>query len=182
MRTDSSSNKQVARPTGCCESDGGCRVGWRTSRTMPSSVVCNRPYQQAPESPRSRSACAKENTTKAGRVGVAAGQEQCSEWRRGTQARPVAPAPSQRANNARRNPRTVFNTRTEGIQVARCGGWDVSWGGSLKRGVPTGSARSRPEGMGTVGAGETTGAGTVTTAGGDCGRGAGWRGVSTPCR
>ena len=42
---------------------------------------------------------------------------------------------------------------------------------SLKRGVPTGSARSRPDGVCTVGAGEATGAGAVTTASGGRGRG-----------
>ena len=44
-------------------------------------------------------------------------------------------------------------------------------GRSLKRGVHTGSARSRPDGMGTVGAGEAAGAGAVTTARGGRGRG-----------
>ena len=37
-------------------------------------------------------------------------------------------------------------------------------GGSLKTGVPAGSARSRSDGMGTVGTGEDAGAGTVTKA------------------
>ena len=44
-------------------------------------------------------------------------------------------------------------------------------GGSLKRGAPEGSARSRPDGIGTVGGGEAAGAGAVTTAIGGHGRG-----------
>ena len=43
MRIGSSFNKQAARPTGRCESEGGCGVSWRTSRTVPSSVMCSRP-------------------------------------------------------------------------------------------------------------------------------------------
>ena len=35
--------QQAARPAGRCESGGGCGVGWRTSRTVPSSVVRSRP-------------------------------------------------------------------------------------------------------------------------------------------
>ena len=45
----------------------------------------------------------KESTTKCQLKGPAAGQERCSVWRRGTQARPVAPSASKWANNARRN-------------------------------------------------------------------------------
>ena len=41
---------------------------------MPSSVVCRRPFKQAPESPRRKGAGAKENTTKSRLAGPAAGQ------------------------------------------------------------------------------------------------------------
>ena len=43
--------------------------------------------------------------------------------------------------------------------------------GRLKRGIPTGSVRSRSDGMDTVRAGEAAGAGAVTTARGSHGRG-----------
>ena len=54
--------------------------------------------------------------------------------------------------------------------VVVMGGTPVG-GGSRKRGVPTGWARSRADGVGTVGAGEPTEAGAITTLAGDCGRG-----------
>ena len=80
--------------------------------------------QQVPRSPRRRGAGAKGNTTKSRLVGLAAGQERCTAWRRGTQARPVAPLPRQRANSARRNPPILLGSSTESIQVVRCGGRD----------------------------------------------------------
>ena len=97
---------------------------------------------------------------------MAADQELFSAWRRGTHAQPVTPTPSQRTDSARRNPRTVIQQQRRGRPSRTSRG-----GGTLKRGVPTGSAWSRPDGKGTVGAGEVAGARAVTTARGGYARG-----------
>ena len=70
--------------------------------------------QQAPGSPKRRGAGAKGNTTKSRLVGLAAGQERCTAWRHGTQARPIVPSPNQRANSARQNPRVVTRPQRRG--------------------------------------------------------------------
>ena len=60
-----------------------------------------------PEYGRRRVAGAKGNTTKRRLAGLAAGNERCTAWRRGTQGRPVVISPTQRANSARLNLRIV---------------------------------------------------------------------------
>ena len=127
--------------------------------------------QQAPEFPRRRGAGAKENTTTNQLVGL---RPTNNDVTHGGVARRLGlllvHAVSVRIARGR-IPELKFSSSTEGIQVDRCGGRGVRWGGSLKRGVPTGSAWSGPDGMGTVRAGEAAGAGTVTTARGDGDRG-----------
>ena len=91
----------AASQTGGAESDN--RRAGRFRHWWSVAGLC----QKAPESPRRWGAGAKENTTISRLVGLAAGRERCIAWRRGAQARPVFPTPNQRANSARRNPRTV---------------------------------------------------------------------------
>ena len=128
-------------------------------------------FQQTPEPPRRKGAGEKENTTKKS-AGKDSGrpQELCNAWRRCTRARPVAPGPRRRTNNVLRNHGTVPRASKS---VVVTGGTAVG-GGSREREVPTGPARSRSDRMGTVGTGETTGAGAIATAG--AGRGRGIRG------
>ena len=116
--------------------------------------------------PKRNGAGAKGNTPKRRLVGLTVGQERCTAWRRGPQVRPI---------------------------VARiaCGGVPDLWlvavpgasgsafvvdgtsgeGERFTIGVTTGSARSRQDGMSTVGDGEAAGAGTVAMARGARGRG-----------
>ena len=91
-----------------------------------------------------------------------AGQERCIAWRRGTQARPVVPSPNQNCDSA---------AAPRASRPAVVAGGTSGESGSLKRRVPIGSARSRPDGMGTIGAGEAARTGAVTTARGGRSRG-----------
>ena len=100
-----------------------------------------------------RGAGVKENTRKSRLVEMAAGHERCSAWRRGTPAQPVAPVPSQRAYIARRNSRAVIQQQRRGHPSPVVVDGTSAGDRSLERGVPTGSARSLPDGMCTVGAG-----------------------------
>ena len=114
MRIGSSFNKQAARPTGRCESGGGCGVCWRTRRRVPSSVVCNRPLPASSWISEKEGRWCEGKHDKSRLVGLAAGQERCTAWRRGMQARPVVPSPNQRANSARRNLRIVTRQQRRG--------------------------------------------------------------------
>ena len=113
QQTSRASHLGTASRTGVAESFGG-RAG-RCRRRWCVAGLC----QQAPESPRRRGAGAKGNTTNSWLVGLATGQERCRAWRRGAQARPVVPAPSQRANTSRWNLRTLTRKQPR-MQLVRC--------------------------------------------------------------
>ena len=92
----------------------GCRVGWRTSRTVPSLVMRSRPLTASSWISEKEGCWREWNHDKHLLVGLAAGQERCTAWRCDTRARSVVPSPNQLAISARRTPLVLTRQQRRG--------------------------------------------------------------------
>ena len=114
MRIGSSFNKQAARATGRCESGGGYGVGWRTSRTVPSSVVCNLPWPASSWISEKEGRWCKGKHDKTRLVGMWPAKSDVSHGDVARRLSLLFPSPNQRKNSARWTPRIVTRQQRRG--------------------------------------------------------------------